>query len=310
MADSVRTVLRAGIIILGLHLLLKSLNGNKERQAIMQQLNQINRNGTPPSMPTDLSLMSGAEEESLRQELEQEIDQQANELLVRDLEQAGVQNGNMMLEDTAGMNGLNGAPNGSPNAIDFNVNANNGNVMNLNGNVAGLQSHHQKQEELARLQLGKHAESDFTLNEVVQMQGQNKGVVPSNNCPTNFDAAKFGSNSVTPFSRSIGIHGYGPGSAMYQKNTLGKYFDESVYHPQFDPAKNDIGSFFKFNQGLAPFRSGNGRKPVQIDSKVYQVGPHGNKAGSANSNCNNNGVKGVGFAAYDTTSPQYGAALV
>ena len=156
-------------------------------------------------------------------------------------------------------------------------------------------------EELARLQMAEHAESDLTLEEVLarQFQGAASPVKGSNHCPSDHQRADFGSESATPFSRSIGIHGYNG-----NKNTMGKYFNAEMYHPKFDAEKSNIGSQFKVSPGLAPYR-GNRKNNVQIDSRVYKngehrVGPHGKLSGS-----NNCAGQPKGYAPYDTYGNQY-----
>ena len=313
MASPMRTILRAGVVIFSLHLLLKALNGQKEKKALMNQIDMVYNKGNP----IDLSLVSGEYEQRIRSEIEDEIEQQADELLIRDLLQSGIENGNGA---NSGNNLLNSAPNGSPFIGDSDLFANSGNGIYSSSNCnnprkvsQGFQNAALKQNDLARLEMTKHAESDFTLNDVVQMQNMPKksAVNPSNDCPTDYSPTKFGSNSITPFSRSIGIHGYGPGSEMYNKNVLGdNQFKEQPGVPNFDPSKNNIGSMFEPSQGLAPFKSD--QKQYQIDSKKYQVGPHGNKAGSKNS-CNSGGVDGavsMGYNSFDTGALGFGSALV
>lgn len=262
MADNgtLQQIFRAGLVIVGLHLLLQNLNQRRDRQ----DLENAMANMKIPVNP--LSLSNGDEMAELGNInlLESEIDEASDNLLMEDLVTAG-----MSEEESKGFAS-------------------------------------KSREELARLQMAEHAESDLTLEEVLarQFQGAASPVKGSNSCPSDHQRADFGSESATPFSRSIGIHGYSAGSQQHDKNQLGKYFNAEMYHPKFDAEKNNIGSQFKVTPGLAPYR-GNRKNNVQIDSRVYKggehrVGPHGKLGGS--NNCPN---QPKGYAPYDTYGNQY-----
>lgn len=321
--SNTKTIFRAIVVIFGLHLLLKSLNSQKESRILMSQVQSF----TPPMNPNDLSLASGTQEELIRRELEAELDTSSDQLLLDSLLQAGNSNGNALLDSNGDYNnGPNGSPRfGDNGSVSGNGNGNvSGNVSrngNGNGNGSGVIASNGGQLDgntsnfttggynagncgAVNKHLNAHADSDYRLDQIVSMQNKRNDyqIGASNNCPTNFAGAQFGSSSVTPFSRS---HGYGNGADEFNKNILGKFFGGNIYNPK--TKESDIGSQFEFNQGLATFR-GKTSNNTQIDNKNYQMSPYGNKAGSQ---CNT-GVQtsSTGYSAYDSFDSNAGAALV
>lgn len=274
-----KTIFRAAVLVFGLHFLLKAVQTAKETKKLMTNVKAF--------VPSNLSLDTATQEELVRRQFESELKDSSDQVLYQDLLSSGAGAG---IDANSGIYPRSESIEGMAN-VDFMGNGNGdlGNLGNVDSNYMGSELYNGADnlgsdntpnlldvgnsnvgnsnfDGGRRLELVKHAESDFNLDQVLNMQ-KNKDtfpVGPSNECASDFSNANFGSSSATPFSRSIGIN---DNSDEFEKNKMGKYIREYLYKPNAFENETEVEP----SVGLAKFRGSEVNK-YQVDDVVYKCG--------------------------------------